>query len=203
MDLANADRAQQTELFKAQARVDSLLSDTAAKNAAEQFNAKSQNETDQFMASLASSVEQFNATQKNAMEQANISEANDILKVRAQLQAERLAFNASNQLVIAQSNAEWRRQVATTNTAAVNEANLLDAQNATTMTLAEFNAEAQARRDTMSYLFTATESDKDRATEILMAQMAANSAKKSGMWEAAGGLLGSIAADTDWGKFFD
>lgn len=193
MDLANADRAQQTELFKAQARMQSLLSDAAAKNATEQFNAKSENETEQFMASLASSMEQFNVAQQNAMTQTNLSEENKMIQARAELQAERLAFNANNQLVIAQSNTEWRRQVSETNTAALNEANLLDAQNATTMTLAEFNAEAQGRRDMMSYLFTSVESEKDRAAEILISQIASKANAKSGAYEALGGVLPYVA----------
>ena len=37
-------------------------------------------------------------------------------------------FNAQNQQVIAQSNANWRRQIASADTVAVNRANELNAQ---------------------------------------------------------------------------
>ena len=53
MDMANLSNRQQTELFKAQQRVQSMFTDQAATNAAAQFNASSQNQTDQFFQNLA------------------------------------------------------------------------------------------------------------------------------------------------------
>ena len=51
-------------MFKAQEQVNAILSDTAAANAAKQFNATSQNQTDQFFASMATQVSQFNTEQR-------------------------------------------------------------------------------------------------------------------------------------------
>ena len=48
MDLSNLDNNQQMTMFKAQEAVNAILSDTAAMNAARQFNASSQNQSDQF-----------------------------------------------------------------------------------------------------------------------------------------------------------
>jgi uridylate kinase len=59
---------------------------------------------------------QFNAGQTNTVERFN-----------AELNNQRDQFNAQNQIVIAQSNAQWRRQIATADTAAVNRANELNA----------------------------------------------------------------------------
>ena len=61
-------------MFKAQERVNSILSDTAQENAARQFNATSENQTNQFFASLATQVSQFNSEQKNSMSRFNAGE---------------------------------------------------------------------------------------------------------------------------------
>ena len=53
-------------------------------------------------------MEKFNVAQANAADQ----------------------FNAQNELVIAQSNATWRREVATADTAAQNRANEINAKSA-------------------------------------------------------------------------
>ena len=66
MDMANLTNEQQTELYKVSQVIQSLFTDSAADNAAEQFNATSQNQTDQFFTGLESTVDQFNAAQANA-----------------------------------------------------------------------------------------------------------------------------------------
>lgn len=209
MDLSNADRQQQTVLFKAQERVNAIMSDTAQENAARQFNATSENQTNQFMASLQSQIEQFNASQKNTMTQFNVSEKNSMAQFKTEQKSLREQFNATNRLVVDQANKAWRQQVSTNNTQAINEANALDAQNATTLTLAEYNNVAQARRDAMSYILTATESEKDRALELVLGQMEAEAAmqlakyqsgaaNKNALWETIGGVAGNIL-----GNIFD
>lgn len=209
MDLSNADRQQQTQLFKAQERVNAIMSDTAQENAARQFNATSENQTKQFMASLQSQIEQFNAGQKNAMTQFNVSEKNAMAQFKSEQKSQREQFNAANRLVVDQANAAWRQQVSTNNTQAINEANALDAQNATTLSVAEYNNLAQARRDAMSYILTATESEKDRALELVLGQMEAEAAmtlakyqsaasRKNSLWETIGGVAGNVL-----GNIFD
>ena len=210
MDLANADREQQTAIFKSQARINAIMSDQAADNAAKQFNAASQNETKQFMATLQSQIEQFNANQKNSMTQFNVSERNAAAKFKAEQQARKKEFNASASLEIAKANTAWRQAVATENTRAINEANRLDAQNATTLTLAEYNAEMQGYRDLMSYALNAVESEKDRALEIITTQMTTEAqmamAKMEGKASRTSALMtaaGSLAAEyisRKWGS---
>lgn len=199
MDLANLDNEQQTALFKAQQIAASIMSDGAAENATRQFNATSQNQTNQFMSQLQSQIEEFNVNQKNAMEQFNVGEANALAQFKTKNLTERQMFNANNRLVVDQANAAWRQQVSTNNNATQNEANRINAQNATNMTIAEYNNMFQARRDVMSWSLTIGENAKDRATQIVVAQMSANAAKAAGkqssknaMWGAAGSIIGSI-----------
>ena len=49
MDMANLDNEQENAMFQSQAIVNSLFTDTAANNAAKQFNATSQMQTDQYL----------------------------------------------------------------------------------------------------------------------------------------------------------
>lgn len=199
LDMKNLDNEQQTALFKAQQIASSIMSDGAAENASRQFNASSKNQTNQFMSELQSQIEQFNVNQKNSMEQFNTGETNALSQFKSQLKNERDMFNANNRLVVDQANAAWRQQVSTNNNATENEANRINAQNATNMTIAEYNNSFQARRDVMSWSLTIGENVKDRATQIVLAQMQADAAKsankssgKNALWGAAGNILGSM-----------
>lgn len=210
VDLSNFDREQQTALFNSKARIDAITNDTAAENAAKQFNAASENETNRFMADLIQQTEISNTRELNAIRMSNTSEANAAKKFKAEQQMAKKQFNAANSLEIAKANKAWLQQVSLENTRAVNEANRLDAQNATTLTLAEYNAEMQGYRDLMSYTLNAVESEKDRALEILTTQMTAeaqmslaryqaDSDRSSAMWGAAGSFIGAATdAAADW-----
>lgn len=170
MDMKNLDLAQQTALFKAQANINSIMSDTAAENAARQFNASSENQTNQFFANMALQVEQFNAG----------------------MEVQRDQFNAQNALVVAQANAQWRQNVETLNTAAQNEANRQDAMAANNFTQSTMDQIWQRERDMMDYAFRQSESAQDRALQVFLAgksedlskwntAQAASQANKQGM----------------------
>ena len=168
MDMTNLDNAQQTGLFQAQANINALLTDTAAQNAAKQFNASSVNQTNQFFDSLTANVSQFNASQKNAMDQYNAGETNAVDKFNAQLESQRQQFNATNGLVIAQANAVWRQNATTLDTAAQNQANAAAALSMNAMTARGMDEVWQKERDRLAFAFTAVESDKDRAAQLLL-----------------------------------
>lgn len=168
MDMANLDNRQQTTLFKAQARINTLLSDTAAENATKQFNAASENQTNQFFAGLQESVSRFNADQVNTMQKFNTGEANALEQFNASQEAERDRFNATNSLVIAQANAAWRQNLSTINTAAQNTANLQAAQAATGLTQGAMDQLWQRERDLMSFAFTSSESALDRTLQLAL-----------------------------------
>ena len=173
MDMANLNNKQQTTLFKAKSMQDAILNDTAAKNAASQFNATSENQTNQFMASLDSQTKQFNATQQNAMTQFNVNEENAIAMFNKEQSNARDVFNADNALIIAQANAKWRQGVVTTNTAAQNEANMQNAKAANGFTAKALDEIWQKERDILGFAWKSAESAMDRKASILVSQIQA------------------------------
>lgn len=168
IDMANLNNEQQAEIFKAQTVANTILSDTAAANASEQFNASSENQTEQFFASMKSQISQFNSAQANAMSQFNAGEANAIQKFNSELQNQREIFNAQMYAQIAQANAKWRQDTTTINTAAANQSNFEFAKNVNGLTNKAIDQIWQRERDLMSYAFTMSESAKDRTLNILL-----------------------------------
>jgi hypothetical protein len=177
VDMANLSNQQQTDLFKAQQRVQSLFTDQAAQNATQQFNASSQNQVDQFFASLATQTAQFNATQANAQSQFNAGQVNTIERFNAEINNQRDQFNAQNRLIIDQSNAQWRREIATADTAAVNRANELNATALLGLSQSSYNNLWQYYRDNMEWAWTSAENERQRITNIAIAQLQADASK--------------------------
>jgi len=190
MDMQNLSNRQQTQMFNTQQRVQSLFTDQAATNAAAQFNATSQNQVDQFFANLASQTSQFNSAQANAQSQFNTGQANTVERFNAELNNQRDQFNATNQLAIAQSNAVWRREIATADTAAVNRANEVNAN-----ALLNISNQAYANlwnyySDTMEWAWTSAENEIDRINALAIAELDAGT-RKAIADEQASGAAGS------------
>jgi len=173
-DLTNLSNQQQTELFKAQQRVQSLFTDQAALNAAQQFNATSQNQVDQFFASLQSNTAQFNAAQANAQAQFNAGQVNTIERFNAEINNQRDQFNAQNRLIIDQSNAQWRREIATADTAAVNRANEINAQALLGLSSSAYNNLWQFYADNMEWAWTSAENERKRVNDLAVVQLQAD-----------------------------
>ena len=195
-DMANLNNQQQTTMFKAQQRVQSLFTDQAAENAARQFNAASQNQVDQFFANLSSTVSQFNASQVNAQEQFNAGQINTIERFNAEINNTRDQFNAQNQLVIAQSNATWRREIATADTAAVNRANELNAAAVLDISKQAYDNLWNYYADTMEWAWTSAENNAERLVQMAVAELDAKARKDLGKLqidaaesEAIGGFI--------------
>ena len=174
MDMANLSNTQQANMFNAQQRIQSLFTDGAAENAAKQFNATSQNQVDQFFSQLGQQANQFNATQVNAQEQFNAGQNNTVERFNAELNNARDVFNAQNQQVIAQSNANWRRQIASADTVAVNRANELNAQSILGISNQAYNNLWQYYGDTMEWAWTSAENERSRVVDLAKAQLAAD-----------------------------
>ena len=199
MDMTNLSYEQQTAQINSQARIQSLFSDTAATNAARQFNATSQNQTDQFFANLGASVSQFNATQSNSMAQYNAGQENAIAQFNTQLKNQRQQFNAQNRLVVDQANAQWRRQIATADTAAVNFANQFNAEALLDASTTAYNDLWQYNRDLLEWAWTSSENDKSRMTEMAISEINAKTrtdlakmAQDQSNSEAIGGFIFDI-----------
>ncbi len=174
VEMANLNNQQQTELFKTQQRVQSLFNDQAAENAARQFNATSQNQVDQFFASLSSTVSQFNASQQNAQAQFNAGQINAQEKFNAELNNSRDQFNAGNQLLIAQNNVQWRREIATADTAAINRANELNANAILDISKTAYDNLWNFYSDTMEWAWTSADNERDRLNKLAVAKISAD-----------------------------
>ena len=174
MDMTNTTNAQQAVMFDAQSRIQSMLTDTAAENASRQFNATSEQQTDQFYSNLKTTVSQFNATQANAQSQFNTGESNAISKFNTEIANQRDQFNAQNRLVIDQSNAQWRRNIATADTAAINRANEVNAKALLDISNSAYNDLWQDYKDKSEWAWTSAESGRDRFSQMAIQRMSAD-----------------------------
>jgi hypothetical protein len=200
MDMANLSNEQQTATFKSQQNIQALFTDQAAENAGKQFNASSQNQTDQYFANLRSQTSQFNASQQNAMDQFNVNSVNALREFNSEIQQQRDLFNAQNGLVIAQSNAQWRQNLSTLNTAAQNQSNSDFAKTMNALTASNMDQIWQRERDLMSFAFAASESSADRAANIAIAKLTADEQAK--LQDNIGkGQLSAIAFKAVLGKW--
>jgi len=176
LDLANLSNEQQVALFKAQALQQTLLSDQASVNASEQFNATSETQVEQFNANLKTQVDQFNKAQKTAISQFNSGQDNAMEQFNVAQANAADQFNAQNELVIAQSNATWRREVATADTAAQNRANEINAKSALDIQNQAYDNMWNHYGDQMDNAYTSAESDAERAGDYAIAQLSADTA---------------------------
>lgn len=195
LEMANLSNLQQTELFKAQQRTQALFTDQAAINAANQFNATSQNQIDQFFANLAQTASQFNATQANAQAQFNAGQINTVERFNAEIDNQRDQFNATNQLAIAQSNAVWRREIATADTAAINRANELNASAVLDISKTAYDNLWSYFSDSMEWAWTSADNQLDRLNALAIANISADAKSEAAQLQsssAAGTALGKL-----------
>ena len=171
MDMSNLNNKQQTEMLKSQSITQSILTDQSAANAAKQFNATSQNQTDQFFANLQTQVSQFNSEQASAMSRYNAGETNAIEQFNTTIKNQREQFNSQNRLVIDQSNANWRRQIATSDTAAINRANELNAKALIDVSTGAYNNLWQGFRDDMEFAWKSADNAEERSKDVLLRKM--------------------------------
>ncbi len=163
LDLQNLTNEQQSNTISYQAKAQALLTDSAAQNAAKQFNAKSENEINTFFSELGLSVESANVARKTAIDQYNVGQTQAARQFNATMQANQESFNANMRKEIDQSNAVWRRTVNTSNTANQNEANRQNALNLLSISQNALNNLWQVYRDKAAWSVKISESAADRA----------------------------------------
>ena len=168
IDTANLTNRQQLQAIDLQAKFQKLTSDSAAQNAAAQFNAKTQNQVNEFYEELGTQIQSANIARQAAIRQINAGEKNANTRYFSQLASARDSFNTKLQAQINQSNAVWRREINTANTALQNETNRLNAGNLLNLTTNAQNYLWQRYRDEASWLMASTESAKDRAHAVAM-----------------------------------
>ena len=193
MDMANLSNNQQANLQNLQVRQQQLLTDNAARNAASQFNASSQNQLNQFYNTLNTNIQEQNAKRMDAMNQFNLAEQNKVEALNARnataiadanaqrqsaisqfnqtLEDTRQRFNIENQRVIDQSNTTWRRQINTANSAAVNAANETNAMNLLNLSNFAMSALWQQWRDEASWVNTSSQNENNRNHNLAIAAL--------------------------------
>ena len=101
---------------------------------------------------------------------------NTINRFNEEVMNNREQFNATNQLVISQANAQWRRQIATADTAAVNQANQINAAAVLGVSEQAYENLWQYFADTMEFAWTSADNDADRLNKLAVAQFNAGAA---------------------------
>ena len=103
--------------------------------------------------------------------------------------------------MIAQSNATWRREISTADTAAINRANELNATSILDMSKQAYDNLWQHYADTMEWAWTSAEKELDRMNDLALAEISAKvqtdvaaAQKKSAAGKAIGNLIGSIGS---------
>ena len=227
MDMTNLSNVQQASMQNLHAQQQALLSDNAARNAALQFNATSQNQVNQFYDSINTNLQTQNAQRSDAMAQYNNAEANKVAALNAKnataladanaqretainqfnktLEDARARFNVENQRVIDQSNAVWRRSINTANTTAANASNETNAMNLLNLSNFAMSGLWQQWRDEASWVQTASQNTGNRDHNMAIAALERttafdlqNSAQKAALY----GLLGQFGMEAfaSWGE---
>lgn len=174
IDLANLNNEQATNVLDYQGKLQAVFTDAAANNAAAQFNSKSQQQVDEFFAELGVQVDNANANRVAAMDQFNVDQKNSVAQFNASLEDARSRFNTTMQVQIDQSNAQWRRDIATADTAADNEAQRQNALNVLEVSQSALSALWQRYRDESAWLMQSTENAEQRAHQLALAEFQKN-----------------------------
>ena len=154
------------------------LSNQSFENARQQFNATSENQLNQFFTGLQSQMSMQNAQQHNAMRQFNsnqglkadqINRANllQMEQFNAQIEFQADQWNAANAQAVEQSNVEWRRKANTIDTAAENQTNQINTQNAFNLQSSALSQVWQQLRDSATFAVQMSTNDRDRASRMI------------------------------------
>ena len=171
MNLKNTTNEQQAAVLTYQSKVQSLFTDQAAANAAQQFNATSQNQVNQFYDQLGATVEQANAARDVAIQKFNSEETTSVEEFNTNLDNVREQFNVAMRNQIDQSNVVWRRSINTANTTNQNRANQINAGILLGLTQQAQNQLWQKYRDEAHQLYTSLENETQRNHQIVLTAM--------------------------------
>jgi hypothetical protein len=176
-----------------------MLSNQAAANAAQQFNASSENQATEFMNNLASTIDIQNSARNDAMTQFNITEANRVAALNQgndleaqrleetlnsqigqfneQLEYNRNQFNVQNSLAVEQSNVQWRRNLNTANTAGQNAVNQANAMNSFNLSNQGLSFLWQEMRDSAKWEYDSDQNAKEQKTRLTIAALQSEAAE--------------------------
>jgi len=176
-----------------------MLSNQAAANAAQQFNASSENQATEFMNNLASTIDIQNSARNDAMTQFNITESNRVAALNQgndleaqrleetlnsqigqfneQLEYNRNQFNVQNSLAVEQSNVQWRRNLNTANTAGQNAVNQANAMNSFNLSNQGLSFLWQEMRDSAKWEYDAGQNANEQKTRLTIAALESQAAE--------------------------
>jgi len=168
IDTQNLTNAQQTATLDFQTQSQKLFSEAAAQNAANNFNATSENQVTQFYNTLDTTVEQNNVNRLAAQNQFNVDEVNSMRQFNTSINDLRDRTFEAQQQAINQSNAVWRRQINQQNTVAINAAQQANAQALLGISVDGQNRLWQQYRDEANFLMNVSENRAQRAHDAAM-----------------------------------
>ena len=168
IDTANLTSKQQMQAIDLQSKFQKLTSDSAAQNASAQFNAKTENQVNEFYEELGSQIQSANIARQAAIRQINAGEENASTRYLSQLSASRDSFNTKLQSQINQSNAVWRRQINTANTAQQNELNRQNVMNRLNLSQDALNRLWMKYRDDASFVYNSAENAINREHQVAL-----------------------------------
>ena len=166
MNLANLDNRQQTELINTQARIDGLLEDSKAINAARLFAADAENDFTKFYDNLNMQIDMHRADTLNAMREFNVGEINDNREFQASLDFNREKFYKDLQYNIELENARWRQSVTLKEAEMEFDAAKADAENMFAL-MTEALSQTWDREDAyFDYIWKTSESELERMVDL-------------------------------------
>jgi len=166
MNLANLDNRQQTELLNTQARIDGLLEDSKAINAANLFAADAENDFAKFYDNLNTQINIHRADTLNAMRKFNTGEINDNREFQASLDFNREKFYKDLQYNIELENARWRQSVTLKEAEMEFDAAKSDAENMFAL-MSEGLSQTWDREDAyFDYLWKTSETELERMVDL-------------------------------------
>lgn len=167
MAAANAQVVAQLNSQNLSNRQQMMISNTAWDNAAKQFNAQSEQQNNQFFSTLTAQIATQNADRLTSMSQFNTGQTNAMRQFVDNLNSQREEFNTSNQILVDQSNVQWRRAINVANTAGINSVNQTNAQNMFNLSTMDQNNLWQQARDEASWALTSGENSKNRMLSLV------------------------------------
>tara|TARA_Y100001937_G_scaffold124474_1_gene189251 strand:+ start:1890 stop:3842 length:1953 start_codon:yes stop_codon:yes gene_type:complete len=171
VETANLSAEQSANELSYNALVQAIFKDSAQENARKEINAKSEMQVEEFFTEMDAQIETANANREVAVAQFNAGEENSFVQFEASFKDSRDKFEANMGYAIDQSNAEWRRNINTQETAIQNETNRINVQNLYNATTTQLNALWQKYRDNAAWNFQKSESEAQRRHEIAMLAM--------------------------------
>jgi hypothetical protein len=201
IDMQNKDHNQQAGIIQYEKLAEAVLSDVAMQNAASKINTTEENQMNQYHSGLVAGIGTTNVNLANAQSRDNAGEYNVQSRHNSDTIVGVQKFNSTQGLQIEQSNAVWRRDMATLNTAAINFENQTNAKAVLGISEQMMDWLWQEMRDVMEMSWQSGESEQDRIHALQITAINAENNQLAMQYQAdrensagIGGWLGELFA---------